>query len=62
MDKRVQTLIDAALWAHTPAWYWKADVADPAQPWCCGCEGTVLHKDCPVVAAAKELEDDDQSS
>jgi hypothetical protein len=58
MDPRVQTLIDNARYAHTPAWYLHKDVSEADSPWCCGCEGTVLYKDCPVMAVADALEEE----
>jgi hypothetical protein len=64
MDQRIVLLIDGARRTHTPIWWVRkeAGLADTADPWCCGCEGIVSHKKCPVLAAAKELVDEAEES
>ena len=63
MDKRLQLLIEGARISHTACLYHNKD--EPSQPWCRGCEGFVIYTECPVLEAAKELEeeeDDEESS
>ena len=64
MDQRIVLLIDSVRKTHTPVW-WRREyisLAPPADPWCTGCKGLVSHKDCPVLAAAKELIDESEES
>ena len=63
MDQRVILLIDGVRKTHTPIWWVRkeTDLAETMDPWCCGCEGLVSWARCPVLAAAKELEDEESS-
>jgi hypothetical protein len=60
MDPRVKTLIEDVRRRHIPLFDRPAHGAEVAEAYCYGCKG--LEFDCPVLKAAKELEDDNQSS
>lgn len=60
MDQRILLLIDGVRHTHRPVW-WKLGIgrlSSPLSPYCTGCIGLVIHSDCPVLAAAKELIDE----
>jgi hypothetical protein len=59
LDPRIQTLIDSVRHTHVPIWRYQKDVSEATMPWCCGCKGLVFHDECPVMAAADELELED---
>jgi hypothetical protein len=61
MDPRLRLLIDDARRRHIPLFNRPCYGGDEAEAYCQGCKG--LEFDCPVLKAAKELEDEyDKSS
>ena len=66
LDPRIKKLIEGVRATHTPLLWQRfagnAHLSDPFEPNCEGCaSGLVLHSECPFLAAAKELEDEESS-
>jgi hypothetical protein len=60
MNPRLKLLIEDVRRTHIPLFIRPTYGTDKAEAYCYGCKG--LEFDCPVLKAAKELEDDDQSN
>ncbi len=59
MDPRIKLLIEQVRVLHAPTWWHLKDVATLEDPWCAGCMSTCIHKECPVLKVADELEKED---
>jgi hypothetical protein len=61
MNPKLRLLIDGVRLTHIPIFNRGTYGVSTTKPWCCGCKGLVWHP-CPVLKAAKELEDASEES
>jgi hypothetical protein len=59
IKEQVKLVVAAARQYHIPAYTMGTFSVgiEEINPWCTGCDGLILFKECPVLRAAKELEE-----